>query len=112
MSLILMVCEKNNYNATKLTAYASNYKAERDESSTCFAGWNIIFSSSCVQSLIERCKVAYCNCLQKVRDMILTNGFYVVQSTSTVMTEEMAAAFYAEHRNQFFYNRLVTFMRR
>ncbi|GFG35031.1 hypothetical protein Cfor_04392, partial [Coptotermes formosanus] len=47
----------------------------------------------------------------KVRDMILSNGFYVVQSTSTVMTEEMAAAFYAEHRNRFFYNRLVTFMR-
>jgi nucleoside diphosphate kinase len=44
--------------------------------------------------------------------MILSNGFFVVQSTSTVMTEEMAAAFYAEHRNQFFYNRLVTFMRR
>jgi nucleoside diphosphate kinase len=44
--------------------------------------------------------------------MILSNGFYVVQSTSTIVTEEMAAAFYAEHRNQFFYNRLVTFMRR
>lgn len=107
--------KKNNYNATKLTAYASNYKTERDESSTCFAGWNIIFHSfhrGCVQSSIECCKVAYFNCLQKVRDMILSNGFYVVQSTSTVITEEMAAAFYAEHRNQFFYNRLVTFMRR
>jgi hypothetical protein len=45
MSLILMVCEKNNYNATKLAAYASNYKAERDESSTCFTGWNIMFYS-------------------------------------------------------------------
>jgi len=55
MSLILMLCEKNNYNATKLTAYASNYKAERDESATCFAGWNIIFSSfgDSVQSSIE-----------------------------------------------------------
>ena len=27
MSLILMLCEKNNDSATKLTAYASNYKA-------------------------------------------------------------------------------------
>jgi nucleoside diphosphate kinase len=43
--------------------------------------------------------------------MILTKGLNVVQSESTIMTEEMAA-FYAEHRNQFFYNRLVTFMHR
>jgi Nucleoside diphosphate kinase len=66
----------------------------------------------CVQSSIECCTVAYFNCLQEVRGMILSNGFYVVQSTSTIMTEEMAGAFYAEHKNQFFYNRLVTFMRR
>ncbi|XP_069701455.1 nucleoside diphosphate kinase 6-like isoform X2 [Periplaneta americana] len=47
---------------------------------------------------------------QKIRDTILSNGFYVVQRKTTIMTEEMASAFYAEHKNQFFYNRLVTFM--
>ena len=45
MSLILMVCENSNYNATKLTAYASNYKAKRDGSSTCLTSQNLSFSS-------------------------------------------------------------------
>ncbi|XP_023713176.1 nucleoside diphosphate kinase 6 isoform X1 [Cryptotermes secundus] len=49
--------------------------------------------------------------LQKIRETILSSGFYVVQRKSTIMTEEVAAEFYAEHRNKFFYNRLVTLMR-
>ncbi|PNF28065.1 Nucleoside diphosphate kinase 6 [Cryptotermes secundus] len=48
---------------------------------------------------------------RKIRETILSSGFYVVQRKSTIMTEEVAAEFYAEHRNKFFYNRLVTLMR-
>ncbi|KAJ9591963.1 hypothetical protein L9F63_001475 [Diploptera punctata] len=48
--------------------------------------------------------------LKKIHDIIITNEFYVVKRRILVMTEDLASSFYAEHRNKFFYNRLVTFM--
>ncbi|KAE8747682.1 hypothetical protein FOCC_FOCC005662 [Frankliniella occidentalis] len=45
-----------------------------------------------------------------VRNCIIDNGFQVVKSTRTTITKHQAAAFYSEHKERFFYNRLITFM--
>ena len=50
--------------------------------------------------------------LETIRDMILTSNFKVVKTRRHAFTLKEAALFYEEHRNKFFYNRLVTFMTR
>nr|CAD7457513.1 unnamed protein product [Timema tahoe] len=47
---------------------------------------------------------------QNIRDIILANRFYVVQTTSIKFSQESARTFYQEHKNKFFYHRLVSFM--
>lgn len=47
---------------------------------------------------------------QKIRDLIIDNNFKVVRSRRTTISREEAELFYKEHRDRFFYNRLVTFM--
>nr|CAD7443647.1 unnamed protein product [Timema bartmani] len=49
---------------------------------------------------------------QNIRDIILANRFYVVQTTSIKFSQESARTFYQEHKNKFFYHRLVSFMTR
>ena len=48
------------------------------------------------------------------RDAILSiitdNGFRIAAIRRTTMSIKLAKQFYSEHRNKFFYNRLVTFM--
>lgn len=49
--------------------------------------------------------------LHQVRQMILQKGFIVLRSNIIPkMTRTQAEAFYEEHRDRFFYNRLVTYM--
>ncbi|KAM0737148.1 Nucleoside diphosphate kinase 6 [Formica fusca] len=48
--------------------------------------------------------------LQKIRDLIIDNNFKVVRSRRATISREEAELFYKEHRDKFFYNRLVTFM--
>ncbi|XP_024875750.1 nucleoside diphosphate kinase 6 isoform X1 [Temnothorax curvispinosus] len=48
--------------------------------------------------------------LQKIRDLIIDNNFKVVRSRRATISREEAELFYKEHRNKFFYNRLLTFM--
>ncbi|KAJ3645017.1 hypothetical protein Zmor_022710 [Zophobas morio] len=48
--------------------------------------------------------------LETIRDMILTSNFKVVKTRRHAFTLKEAELFYEEHRNKFFYNRLVTFM--
>ncbi|XP_043275791.1 nucleoside diphosphate kinase 6 [Venturia canescens] len=48
--------------------------------------------------------------LQKIRDLIIDNDFKVVRSKRTVITPEEADLFYSDHREKFFFNRLLTFM--
>ncbi|EFN73333.1 Nucleoside diphosphate kinase 6 [Camponotus floridanus] len=48
--------------------------------------------------------------LQKIRDLIIDNNFKVVRSRRTTISREEAELFYKEHRDRFFYNRLVSFM--
>ena len=48
--------------------------------------------------------------LQKIRDLIIHNNFKIVRSRRTVITQEEAKLFYVEHKEKFFYNRLLTFM--
>nr|CAD7403099.1 unnamed protein product [Timema poppensis] len=47
---------------------------------------------------------------QNIRDVILANRFYVVRTTSIKFSQESARTFYQEHKNKFFYHRLVSFM--
>ncbi|XP_015108652.1 nucleoside diphosphate kinase 6 [Diachasma alloeum] len=48
--------------------------------------------------------------LQKIYEMITENGLKVVRSQRKIITLPEADLFYQEHRQKFFYNRLVTFM--
>lgn len=48
--------------------------------------------------------------LQKIRNIIIDNNFKVVRSRRTIITQKEAELFYAEHKDKFFYNRLLTFM--
>lgn len=48
--------------------------------------------------------------LQKIRDLIIENDFKIVRSRRTTLTVEEASLFYEEHKEKFFYNRLLTFM--
>ncbi|KAL6260676.1 hypothetical protein P5V15_008196 [Pogonomyrmex californicus] len=48
--------------------------------------------------------------LQKIRDLIIDNNFKIVRSRRMTISREEAELFYKEHRNKFFYNRLLTFM--
>ncbi|XP_015514458.1 nucleoside diphosphate kinase 6-like isoform X1 [Neodiprion virginianus] len=48
--------------------------------------------------------------LQKIRDLIIDEGFKVVRSRRTIITPMEAESFYADHKEKFFYNRLMTFM--
>jgi len=47
---------------------------------------------------------------EKIRDLIIDNNFKVVRSRRARMPREDAELFYKEHRDKFFYNRLLTFM--
>lgn len=47
--------------------------------------------------------------VQTIRD-IISREFYVVQSKYTRLYPEQAAQFYDDHKDKFFFNRLVTFM--
>ncbi|XP_039311467.1 nucleoside diphosphate kinase 6 isoform X2 [Solenopsis invicta] len=48
--------------------------------------------------------------LQKIRDLIIDNNFKVVRSRRATISREEAELFYKEHKDKFFYNRLLTFM--
>ncbi|KAI4480104.1 PREDICTED: nucleoside diphosphate kinase 6 isoform X1 [Polistes canadensis] len=48
--------------------------------------------------------------LQKIRDLIIENNFKVVRTRRTTLTSDEAALFYSDHKDKFFYNRLLTFM--
>ncbi|XP_035738035.1 nucleoside diphosphate kinase 6-like isoform X1 [Vespa mandarinia] len=48
--------------------------------------------------------------LQKIRDLIIENNFKIVRTRRTILTSEEAALFYFDHKDKFFYNRLLTFM--
>lgn len=47
---------------------------------------------------------------QTIKQRILDNGFKIVQSKTFRVDESLAGDFYAEHRQKFFYGRLVSFM--
>uniref|UniRef100_A0A2L2XWA4 Nucleoside diphosphate kinase n=1 Tax=Parasteatoda tepidariorum TaxID=114398 RepID=A0A2L2XWA4_PARTP len=48
--------------------------------------------------------------LQLIRQIILENNFYFVDTRVTQLNPSEAEKFYAEHKNKFFFNRLSTFM--
>lgn len=48
--------------------------------------------------------------LQKIRGLIIDNNFKVVRTRRTTLTSKEAALFYLDHKDKFFYNRLLTFM--
>lgn len=48
--------------------------------------------------------------LQKIRDLIIDNNLKIVRSRRTTLTRNEAELFYQEHKEKFFYNRLMTFM--
>ena len=47
---------------------------------------------------------------RRVQQMILDSDFLVVRSNTVHLSSSRAEQFYEEHREKFFYNRLVTFM--
>ena len=47
---------------------------------------------------------------RRVQQMILDSDFLVVRSNTIHLSSSRAEKFYEEHREKFFYNRLVTFM--
>lgn len=50
--------------------------------------------------------------VEKIRNMILTSNFKVVESKRHQIQLQEAELFYQEHKTKFFYKRLVTFMTR
>lgn len=54
--------------------------------------------------------VKYPLALESIRNVIITSNFKVVRSKRHAFTPQDAARFYEEHKEKFFYNRLVTFM--
>ncbi|KAK0179730.1 hypothetical protein PV327_005453 [Microctonus hyperodae] len=48
--------------------------------------------------------------IQRIRDLIIDNNFKVVRSRRTILTLKDANLFYEDHKQKFFFNRLVTFM--
>lgn len=56
--------------------------------------------------------VKYPLALETIRNMILTSNFKIARSKRYAFTLQDAARFYEEHKEKFFYNRLVTFMTR
>lgn len=48
--------------------------------------------------------------LQDIQKKILENNFFVIRTKKTTISTKQAHDFYDEHRNKFFFNRLVTFM--
>lgn len=53
-----------------------------------------------------------CNSITReaILSIIRSQGFQIVQIKKTRMTMDLAMEFYAEHKDKFFYNRLITFM--
>lgn len=47
---------------------------------------------------------------QKIRDLIIDNDFKIVRSRRMIISYEEAELFYKEHRDKFFYNRLLSFI--
>lgn len=47
---------------------------------------------------------------QKIREVILKNDFKVVRTRRLTITPKLGSEFYADHKNKFFYTRLITFM--
>lgn len=50
--------------------------------------------------------------INAIRQIITSNGFQIIRETHFQLNEQMISTFYEEHSKKFFYNRLVTFMRR
>lgn len=48
--------------------------------------------------------------LASIRNLILTSNFKIVRSKRKKLSKIDAEYFYDEHKQKFFYNRLVTFM--
>jgi nucleoside diphosphate kinase len=48
--------------------------------------------------------------VQLARDRILAAGFLVLATNEVKLSRQRAELFYSEHKNKFFFNRLVTFM--
>ncbi|KAF7998385.1 hypothetical protein HCN44_009783 [Aphidius gifuensis] len=48
--------------------------------------------------------------LKKIREIIINNNFKIIKSQRKIMTPNDANAFYADHKEKFFFNRLFTFM--
>lgn len=47
---------------------------------------------------------------EAILSIIKSNGFQIVRIKQTRMSLELAKEFYSEHRNKFFFQRLITFM--
>ncbi|XP_029031891.1 nucleoside diphosphate kinase 6 isoform X2 [Osmia lignaria lignaria] len=46
----------------------------------------------------------------KIRNLIIDNNLKIVRSRRSIITQEEVTLFYEEHKEKFFYNRLLTFM--
>lgn len=61
-------------------------------------------------AIIKPDVVAQPHRMQEVRDIMLENNFYIIQSKVVKWNRSEAGQFYAAHKGRFFYNRLVGFM--
>lgn len=50
--------------------------------------------------------------LSQIHRLLLANDFQIVRRKVEIITLETAKRFYAEHKDRFFFNRLITFMSR
>ncbi|XP_032677048.1 nucleoside diphosphate kinase 6 [Odontomachus brunneus] len=48
--------------------------------------------------------------LEKIRGLIIDNDFKIVRSRRTIISYKEAELFYKEHKDKFFYNRLLSFI--
>uniref|UniRef100_A0A1B6MTL0 Nucleoside diphosphate kinase n=1 Tax=Graphocephala atropunctata TaxID=36148 RepID=A0A1B6MTL0_9HEMI len=48
--------------------------------------------------------------LEAIRRIIVNNGFLIVESKTVRIPQQQVEHFYEEHKNKFFYNRLITSM--
>ncbi|XKL69636.1 hypothetical protein PGB90_007405 [Kerria lacca] len=73
----------------------------------------IITASSCLELTLamikpHATKVPYI--VKGVQNIIISNDFYIVRSKQMTISPDLAEAFYKEHKDKFFYNRLITLM--
>lgn len=83
-----------------------------------FIHW-LTLSSSSTSRIYERCErmkkiehnlQTFLSWFQRIRDLIIDRDFKVVRTRRTIITPLEAESFYSDHKEKFFYNRLLTFM--